>query len=157
MRALTEKQQLFVLAMAANPFGTQLSWANAAGYQNSPGGQRVTAHRLAHDPKIQAAVYEVAQANLRTFGPLLASVGLLRIARNQKHPKHMKALEALANRVGLPESSEHTVKVVHTDQSGAAMMERIKVLAGQLGVDPEKLLGVNTPVMIEGKAEEVME
>jgi phage terminase large subunit-like protein len=105
MRALTERQQLFVLAMAANPFGTQLSWAKAAGYRVTPGAMRVTAHRLSHDPKVQAAVYEVAQANLRTFGPLLASVGLMRIARDPKHPKHMKALGAMANRVGLPESS----------------------------------------------------
>jgi phage terminase small subunit len=77
MRALTLRQRKFVLAMAADPFANQTQWARAAGFRE--GGQsynslKVAGHRLAHDPKVQAACAEVAKAHSGTFGP--TSMGL---------------------------------------------------------------------------------
>lgn len=149
MRALNEMQRKFVLAMAADPFGSQKDWAIAAGYSDVSDGAKVRGHHLVHNPKIQAAVYEVSRALMQTNGPMIAAVGMLKIAQNPNHPRHTWALEALANRVGLHEQTEHTVRVEHTDRTGKAMAERISALAQQLGMDASKLLGVNEPKLIE--------
>lgn len=125
MLALTEKQQRFVLAMAADPFGNQTKWARAAGYRNSEGGMRVKGHNLFHDPKIQAAVQEFGSSALKTLGPMIAAAGMLRIARNPKHKQHFKALEAIANRTGMHETTEHKVTVDHKDRSPKGLEQRL--------------------------------
>jgi len=157
MRALPERKRRFVLAMASDPFGYQADWARAAGYSDESGRATVTASELLRDPQVQAASYEVSRAHMMTLGPVLAAAGLLRIARDRSDPKHFRALETLANRVGLHETSEHRVSVEHTDRTGVAMVERIKRLAADLGVDPGSLLGVQASAplkVIEGKVEE---
>lgn len=158
MRALSEKQRAYVQAMAADPFGNPSRWAKAAGYADCGANTRVKGHLCAHDPKIQAAIFEYGQSMLGTMGPLLAAAGMIRIARNPKHKQHFKALEAIANRVGLHETTEHVVNVNHSDRTGAAMAERITQLAGVLGIDPGQLLGVNAaPMLIEGEVSREME
>lgn len=155
MSALTELQRKYVLAMAVNPFATPAEWAAAAGYGQNGAASRVAGHHNSRNRKIEAAVFEVAQSLLYTEGPMLAAAGLLLIAKDRSHPKHMRALETLANRVGLHETTEHTVKVEHTDRTGAAMIERIKALAERLGADPARLLGSNVQPPIEGEFVEV--
>jgi hypothetical protein len=151
MRALTPLQRRFVLAMASDPFGNSARWARAAGYSNVKEGAKVRGHFLIHDARIEAAAFEVARARLDCEGPLLATAGLLRIARDRNHPKHARAVEMLANRVGLHEVQE--VHVRRTDATGEGIVARIKALAADLGVDPAQLLGVNAaapaPKLIE--------
>src|SRR5438045_651247 len=130
MRALTDRQRKFVLAMAADPFGSAAAWARAAEFSDKSQAAKVTGHRLKHDEKVQKAITELARTHLQTFGPMLATAGLLRIASDPKHKNHLRALEMLANRVGLHETTEHHVTVERTDRTGAAMVERIKELAG---------------------------
>lgn len=155
MRALSEMQRNYVLAQGADPFGNPTRWARKAGFSEaSKGALRVTAHRLAHDVRVQAAVMEFARGTLSAVGPILATSAMLRVAANPKHPKHLRAAEMLANRVGLHETTEHVVNVNHSDRTGAAMAERIKQMAGVLGIDPGQLLGVNAgpaPMLIEGE------
>jgi hypothetical protein len=152
MAVLTPLQRKYVLAMACDPFATPAEWARVAGYKESPNGNvRVQGHYLSHNPKIEAAIQEVSRAMLYREGPMLAAAGLLMIARNKNHPKHLRALETLANRVGLHETTEHTVKVEHTDLTGAAMAERIMALAAKHGMDPEKLLGGNSAPAVDAE------
>lgn len=146
MRSLSPMQRAYVLAMASDPFGNPTRWARAAGYSDVKQGAKVRAHSLAHNPKIDAAVQEYARSGLTTLGPMLAAAGLIRIARNSNHKHHFKALESIADRVGLPKSTEHHVEVAHTDRTGTAMAARIEALALRLGLDPAALLGVNAPV-----------
>jgi len=141
MRALNSYQRKFVLAMAADPFGNARKWAIAAGYSDVKGGAKVQGYMCIHNPKVEAAVAEFARTQLNVLGPILATSGMMRIARNPKHRGHLKACELLANRVGFGE--EQTINVVRTDQTGAAMVERIKQLAAALGIDPAALLGAN--------------
>lgn len=156
MMALNERQRLFVLAMAANPFGNPTKWARAAGYSDHKEGAKVRAFHLMHSPKVEAAVMEFAAGQLNTLGPILATFGMLRIARNPKHPKHLRAIEMVANRVGFHEKTEHKVTVDHRDQTGTAVIERIKAAAAKLGVDPAVLLGANAPMkLIEERVHEV--
>lgn len=152
MRGLTEMQRRFVLAMASDPFGNAKRWAIAAGYSDKSEGAKVTGHHLVHDPRIEAAAMEIARGTLNAVGPVLAVSVMLRAARNPKHPKHLRAAEMIANRVGLHETTEHVVNVNHSDRTGAAMAERIKQMAGLLGIDPGQLLGMNAgPKLIEGE------
>jgi phage terminase small subunit len=149
MLALNDAQRRFVFAMASNPFGTQKEWAIAAGYSDVKDGAKVRAHELLHNPKIERAVREYAKFHLGTFGPLLASAVMLRVARNPRHPQHLRAAEMIANRVGLHETTQHVVSVEHTDRTGAAMVEKIKRLAEKHGLNAASLIGEN---VIEGEA-----
>jgi hypothetical protein len=153
MAALTPKQRNYVLAMASDPFGNPTQWARLAGYSDVKEGAKVRGHELSHDPNVDAAVKELSKTALGTLGPFLAAAGLLRIARKPDHPDHFKSLLAIANRVGMNETTEHTVKVEHTDLRGDALLERIRALAVRLGVDETKLIGGNA--MIESTATEV--
>lgn len=152
MAALTEKQRNYIKAMACDPFGNPTAWARAAGYSDIKDGAKVRAHGLAHSPKIEAAVQEYSRALLHREGPMLAVAGLLRIARNESHPKNLQALDSLADRMGLARTTEHTVNVAHVDMTGAAMLERIRALAAKHGMDPAALLGPNT---VEGEFTEI--
>ena len=75
----------------------------------------VAAHRLMRDPKVEAAIFEVARSHMNTFGPLLAAHGMLKIAANEKHPDHSKMILAVADRTGLHPRTEHKVMVEHRD------------------------------------------
>ncbi len=154
MRALTEQQRRFVIAMMSEPFKPAAHWARVAGYSDVKDGAKVRAHHLVHDPKVEAAVAEVSRSTMNIIGPVLATQGLIRIARNTRHPKHHWALERLANRTGFHETTEHRVTVDH--QTGTDIMQRIRDAAALLGVDPAQLLGANTPPpmkVIEGVAD----
>ena len=145
MSALTEKQRRFVLAMASAPWETPTEWCRMAGYSDHKEACKVAAHRLVHEcgDKIERAVREVCIREFRTIGPALAMQGLFAIARNKQHRDHFKALDSLADRVGFHRQTTHNVAVQHTDLRGEALLERIKVVAGLLGVPAEKLLGEN--------------
>lgn len=143
MQALTEQQRRFVLAMLADPLGGPAKWARAAGYSDSSEAAKVSGFRLVHSGKIMEAVREESERHMHTVGPLLAVGVMIRIARTNGHKDQLRAAEALANRVGLHELSEHKVTVERTDRTGAAMVERIRALADALGVSADALLGVN--------------
>lgn len=157
MRALDERQRRFVFAMMSEPFKAASHWAKVAGYSDKSGGAKVRAHYLINNPKIEAAVAEVSRSTMNIIGPVLATQGLIRIARNVAHPKHHWALEKLANRTGLHETTEHKLVVDHMG-SAEDVADRIRKAAAILGVDPATLLGANTPAppmkVIEHKAEE---
>jgi hypothetical protein len=158
MRALSEKQRMFVLAMLADPHGTQSDWAKAAGYSTKGDGHYVVGCRMMQDPRITAAMQEVAKQHLGGKGPALAVRNLLNIAGNEKHPKHYDASLAILNRTGMSEKTEHTVRVEHT--SDDRMLEICRRMAIEMGVPLEHLIGANHPALaslktIEGEAVEV--
>jgi hypothetical protein len=156
MRALGPKQRLFILAMLADPHDTQGAWAEAAGYSTKGDSHHVTACRMMQDPKIIAAAQEVARQHLSGNGPALAVRNLLNIAKNEKHPQHLKATEMILNRTGMSERTEHTVRVEHTT-SDAPMIELCRRLALEMKIPLEMLIGANHPAlpkMIEAEAVE---
>jgi hypothetical protein len=95
---------------------------------------------LMQSQRVQAAVNEVARANLYGHGPMLAAMGLLKIASDPEHRDHFRALESIADRVGLPRSTTHMVTVDDTRRDTAAMITRVKELAARFGIDPDRLL-----------------
>jgi phage terminase small subunit len=147
MQALTERQRNFVLAMAADPFGSQTDWAKSAGYQNSEGGFRVQACVVMAHPKVKAAVLEVAKQLLHTVGPIVATNALLRAAADPTDRNHIKAAELIANRAGLHEVQE--IHVHKTDDTFEAKLGRMKQLAEFLGIDPQQIAGANKTKVID--------
>jgi hypothetical protein len=138
--ALTDREQRFVLAMAADPFAGAAGWARAAGYACHDGA-KVTGHRVLKRGKVEAAVFEVARSLMGTVGPLLAANVMLRIASDSEHPRQLRAAEMIADRVGM-----HSIQEVHvsrTDETLEGKISRIHQLAALLGVPVSTLLGAN--------------
>ena len=158
MARLTELQRNYIKAQLSAPFATPTEWCRMAGYSDKHHkAAAVQALRLKHDVRLEEAAHEYAAHMMHRDGPVLAVSVMMRIARNDKHPRQLQAAEAIADRIGLHRLSEHKIMVEHT--SSEAMVARIKELAAKLGMDAEKLLGGNmrdvTPKQIEGKAEAV--
>lgn len=145
MRALNQRQRQFVYAILETGRNDHTAAARMAGYGlDSDNALRVQAHRLAHNPRIQAAMHEEAEKRLGG-AKIMAVSELVRLAESTTNEGiKLRAIAMLLNRTGLHEKTEHKVTVDHAD-SGADMMARIKFLADALGVDATKLAGTATP------------
>jgi phage terminase small subunit len=151
MLACNVSQRRFVLAALEFPHGKDWQIAKAAGYSDrSHNALRVTAHRLFHDEKVLAALHEEAGKRLRSSAVLGVSV-LAKIARTEGHKDQLRAAEALLNRIGFHETSEHKVTVEHALDKRELDALAVR-LAQEAGIDPRRLLGVNSDLpMIEGE------
>ena len=154
MRRLTSRQRRFVVAALEFPGATHEAIARRAGYSASTSNSlKVQAHDNFASERVIAALHEEASKRLRSSAVLGASV-LVEIAQDKGHKDRLRAAEALLNRIGFHELSEHRVSVQHSDATGKALTERIAEIARRLGVDPAKLLGVNAveaPAAVEVK------
>lgn len=143
MSALSTRQQAFVRYMLQTGGQNAKRCAAAAGYTGNDNTMAVTAHRLAHDEKVLAALKEEADKRIRSGAILGASV-LAEIAGDVTHKDRLKAAIELLNRAGLLTATlhkhEHAVTVTNTADE-KAQIARITEMAAKLGVDPKKLLG----------------
>ncbi len=152
MLELTPQQRAFVLAMLDTGGQDNSKAASLAGYGgDNPGSDRVQAHRLAHSPKVLAAIKEEANKRLHSGAILGASV-LIEIARDVCHKDRYKAASELLSRGGLIMATEHKITVERKDDQ--AMIAKITALATQLGLDPKQLLGQAAPT-IDAEFEDV--
>lgn len=134
-----------------------------SGYGETPDSRKSTAYRLTHDPKILAAIREAADSMIRAS--ILVGAGVLvEIANTPHHKDRFKAAEALLNRGGLIVAAQHNVNLTVTeDTPNSQVIDRIKVLSAQLGIDPKVLLGraatpgLPNPLVIDAEFEEVSE
>lgn len=147
MRKLsTEMQRKYVLIRIAQGKPNFRAAAELAGYSaESENSLKVTAHRLEHDPKIQAAIQEESLRQARhNLGSALvrASERVIEIMEDpqQKGAETLKAAGMIFDRMGLHAVSEHKSTVEHIGDSPETI-ERVKRLALSLGIDAEKLLG----------------
>lgn len=139
MMALTPRQRAFVFAMLETGQDDHTRCARMAGYTGNDNVLYVTAHRLAHDEKIQTAIHEQASKRLKA-GAIMATGTLLAIAKNPVHKDQLKAALEIMNRSGLHAITESKVTHEHTLDDKAAI-QRVKDLALSLGIDAKKLLG----------------
>lgn len=140
MQELNPRQRAFVLAALTTGKYAPALWAKMAGYRGDDNVLAVTGHRLAHDKAVQEAMHEESVRRLASGKIYAVSVLLDLCTTADKDSVRLKAAEAILNRSGLHERTEHKTTVEHTI-SDRAMIDRIKVLAGRLGLDPVKLLG----------------
>lgn len=140
MRALLPKQRAFVRAMVMTGGGNHTRAATMAGYGGSnPESVRATAYRLAHSPMVLQAIREVADAEIRS-NILVGTAVLVEIAQNPHHKDRLKAAQALLDRGGLIVAQQLNVNI-SDETSNGDVVDRIRILATQLGVDPSTLLG----------------
>ena len=143
MLALTSsKMRTFVEILV----GTGCSQTQAAkgAYPGVSGNTaRSLGHKMAHDPRVQAALLEVSQKLIRSHVPM-ALATVIEIARNKDAAPRdrLKAATVLLDRGGLNAVSQHHVTVTH--QTDAEKDREIIALANELGLDDAakaKLLG----------------
>jgi phage terminase small subunit len=149
MQALTPLQRAFVKALLEQTGKLNATKAAvAAGYMpNSRGGAAVVAHHLMKNQRVISALHEVSKQSFKILG-WRAVLGIARIAEDQKHPDHFRALKELKDSFGFAQVHEQSIKVEHTDRSGAEMMRRIRLLAEKHGMNPDSLLGGNNPTKV---------
>jgi hypothetical protein len=157
MAALTEKQRGFVLAMIENPGITQHQAARMAGYQNSDNGMRVMGHYLAHNPAVQAAIREEAGKRLHSASLIAANVVVAMLTDDAVPAKEkLKAAGMLLDRTGF--AAVQKIDVTRKDESGTAVLDRIKQLADRLGLPVQNLIAkpaVGIPATIDAEFSEV--
>lgn len=147
MRALpNERQRKYVLIRVAQGTKNATAAAELAGYSAvSEGSLRVEAHRLEHSPKIQAAIQEEALRQARyNLGSMMVRASE-RVGEVLENPQvsagdTLKAATLIFDRMGLHAVSERKTTVEHIGDSPETI-QKIRLLATKLGMDPEKLLG----------------
>lgn len=150
-----DRQRAFVLACNQPTTDTgQVNYADAArraGYGGkSPQAVYTASARLAHDPRIQAAMLELAQAQMGAAVPMATAALIQIMSGGLKATDRMKAAGMILNRGGLPEQSEHHVVVTKTETQ-QDRLERAIRLAKELGLDPAAMLG-KIGLTVEGRA-----
>lgn len=140
MRALTERQRAFVVELVLDPMLSHAEAARRAGYSDSSEAAKVTGHRLAHDQRIIDAMHEQAGRRLRALS-MKALHRVEQMMDDEDGKTVLKAALGVLDRVGFGAQQNININQTVTDQSGKAIMDRIRALADKLGVDKGKLLG----------------
>lgn len=160
MAALSDRHRKFVRAMVALGRNGILNVAEAAriaGYSDTAEGAKVRGHNLAHDARVQAAILEESRKQINLAASLVATPVCIEVAMDREAPKRdrLRACEMLFNRGGLPAQTEHRVTI--DDRRPKQLAELAAQLARELGLDEQKLLGINMAAkpVLEGEYVEV--
>lgn len=151
MRLLTDKQRSFVMAHVEFPALASAEHARMAGYSDSGEGCKVIACRMLQDRKVVEAIQEQAGKKLWAIS-LKASARVEQMLDSEDEGIVLKTALAVLDRVGHAPQQNININQNVTDNSGKALMERIRALAAKHGLDPQKLL---TKPVIEGEFSEV--
>lgn len=146
MRALNEKQRIFVSALAV--YGGEQSEAyRAAGYEvTNDNSAAAAASRLARSDGIVAAIKEEAIRRLDS-SPMLAVSTLVELAsyKNPDDKVRLKAANSILDRVGgFAGKTEHQI-IIKDDRTTQELIDFIKHTAVANGLDPAALLGLPAP------------
>jgi phage terminase small subunit len=145
MRALTEKQRKFVLAMLLDQgkrFGRLKRCAQLAGYSGTQ--LNVTAHDLSRNPKIIEALQEEGRKLIHGGIYADAVVAVRNLVQDAAHRDHARAVGMVIDRVH-PLTTHHSVDVVHRHENpDQVALEELKALR-QLGATRDKLLELFGP------------
>lgn len=140
MAELTERQQRFVTALVETGGQDYTQCARLAGYTDSGSGAiQVAGWRLAHNPKVLAAIREMAELQLRA-GALLGASAMIEIARDPMHKDRLKAADRLMERAGMlvVQRSEH---VIEDRRETKEILAGLKDLAARAGIPLDTIIG----------------
>lgn len=159
MQKLTEKQRRFVMAWIQLGGKNQTRAAMSAGYNFDPNNTNsieVIASNLAHNPRVQEAMLELARAGIQGKGAVVAMETLLEIASNPAAEKkdRIAASNSILSRAGIGEKTEHKVAVTHEDITDRQALKKLEDFSKKFGLDPVKVID---SVTIEADFEEVRE
>lgn len=140
MRALTERQRLFVLELVMDPTLSGAEAARRAGFSDVSEGAKVRACMMRQDKKIIDAMHEMAGRRLHAVA--LKAIHRIDEALDSEDGRlRLKSALGVMDRVGYGAQSTINLHQTTMDLSGKAIMERIRALADKLGVDQGRLLG----------------
>ena len=109
--------------------------AKDAGY----GSMKMAGFRLMQRPDVIAALQELGNGKLLSLAPK-AIHALQMLVDDPNHKDHGKAVFAVLDRTGFHSKTEHKVTSV-LRLNDTQVLSAIHSLAGELGMDPRKLLG----------------
>lgn len=139
MQALTKKQRGYVRQFVAFG-GNETDAARAAGFGGEhPQSVRNAAWKLAHDPKVRAAIREYAECHLNALVPM-ATTAMENIILNPAHKDHFKAVERILNQAGMTIAQKHEVEV-YDNRTADDLKTYIQTIASAHGLDVKKILG----------------
>jgi hypothetical protein len=137
----TDQQRRFVWAMLCTG-GDGAEAARMAGASDHLDAAKVYACRSMQNPAIVEALREVTTSQFEASALMAAGV-LIEIAQDKtkKAKDRLNAAEAILNRTGFSPVQTFNVNKTVTDLRGDALLERLRVVAGVLGVDVGRLIG----------------
>ncbi|MDR3562058.1 MAG: hypothetical protein P4N59_11570 [Negativicutes bacterium] len=141
MFALSPSARRFVIAMLEFPSASQAKAAGMAGFSGSPENLSSTGWRLAHDPKVQAAIQEEARKRMGAATILAVSKLVELVDQSTDKKVQLRAIEMLLNRTGFNAITEHNINVNNVPSDDEGKIKRIELLCSTLGIDAQKLLG----------------
>lgn len=145
MQALaTDKRRRFAWIMGCGE-RSAADAARRAGFSDVKEGCKVRASQMMHDPDVLAAIEEVARKVLLGLAPL-AIRQARGVLEDPEHPAHARMIETILDRTGHFAKTEHKVTVEHTLDT-KELEDFARRLAAESGIDPARLLGVNSPSM----------
>jgi len=114
--------------------------AGLAGYTGSAETLKATGYRVAHDPRVQAALHEQLSLAMRSSAATAVRV-LEDVASDPKaeNKDRLRAAGMILDRAGLQSVTESKVTVEH--RSDQEKVDQIVELARRVGLDPRPLLG----------------
>jgi hypothetical protein len=138
----SDRHRAFVLALYQVPpgYGAQVTAAKLAGFgttATTPQSWSAISSRLAHDDKIQAALFEEDQKRIRASAPR-AIRALSNMVEDPNHRDHARAVGMVLDRVH-PVETHHTVEVHHTVDHNAEALDQLALMK-RLNVAHEKLV-----------------
>jgi phage terminase small subunit len=136
----SDRHRAFVYALyeVRRGYGANVKAAKMAGFGTPTSTAKtwsVIASRLAHDPRVLAAIHEEDQRRIRTSAPR-AIRALQRLIEDPTHKGHERAIGMILDRVH-PAETRHVVDVHHIDHAAEAVAE-LRMLKS-LGVSRTKL------------------
>jgi hypothetical protein len=141
------------LVMEKPGYGAQVNAARRAGFghaRTTPLNMASIASRLMGDARIQAAIAEESRKLLRG-GAVEAVKAVHNGIRNPNHKDHARFVAMVLDRVD-PVETTHMVKVEHKEQIEITnIAEKLLHISLTFGLDPEKVLGMPTPAVIDAK------
>lgn len=154
MRALTDKQRAFVMALVEFPGMSGADAARAAGYSDVGEGCKVRASQMRSDQRIIEAIGE--QAGKRLWAISLKAAGRLdQLMDSEDDAVALKAALGVLDRTGMAAQQNININQTVRDESGKAIMDRIRQLAQKHGLDEGRLLGKPVAPVVDAEFSEV--
>jgi phage terminase small subunit len=114
--------------------------AALAGYRGSAATLKATGYRLAHDPRVQAALHEQCALAIKSSAATAVRVIEDVASDPRAEPKdRLRAAAMILDRSGLSAVTQHQITVDHRSEQDK--VDLIVELAARLGIDPRQLLG----------------
>ena len=158
MTCLAPKARAFVIAVVemGGALNEMHVAAQRAGYAGDKPTLYVQAHRLAADPRVQAAILEEARGRCKSAS-LLSISAMIEIIQDKtvKPSTRLQAASRIAAIAGMDPATQMLIKTTtEVTVTVKEQISQVRQLAKDLGLDPKLLLG-KAGVVLEGEFEEL--